>query len=481
MSLKIHLDNSLKATEFNEFETLKTQRNLNLREETYYSEYEKSERLIGKVGRYKTQNNFVNAFLDSYNLHRPLKIRPDDIKLQLLMVISTFVNNNAEEMREFFVEHSGKKNLIVESSWFDLDYFAHTFGKLLEENIKDPVFAQHYRSKFSTTTNLISIVNNITLMNTLKEYFSFTMMLCCGIPSVILEGTQHDWISLRETYEYFKSITVNSELKNWYTHFDVIMDMFIEMRMLKESGEVNQEDVPSKIKELFKRVITYIPQGSGGDQILGGWIRLFCPHSGVNKIIKGLDKEIKCLDVKCDIPTCNGKYDYYDYQDTLKEYYFGCDWSSISTSIMTTPAKLIDYDGTEYEVEFNSGFFTPHLNEDGEIEMNIGVCVRENQEIKKNNMKNEYVQKGVKVSSDGTLEIPKVLRKELHIILECFDSFCYNFYGTDPIQEKEKQYYFDKGLKQISKYKVECPSELKDDIVKISETFEVEKYYIKFI
>ena len=71
MSLKIHLDDSLKATEFNEFETLKTQHYLNLREETYYSEYEKSERLIGKVGRYKTQNNFVNAFLNSYKFFLP--------------------------------------------------------------------------------------------------------------------------------------------------------------------------------------------------------------------------------------------------------------------------------------------------------------------------------------------------------------------------------------------------------------------------
>jgi hypothetical protein len=318
-------------------------------------------------------------------------------------------------------------------------------------------------------------------MNTLKEYFSYTMMLCCGIPSIILEGNQQDWVSLKEMYEYFKSITKNSELKYWYTHFDVIMDMFIEMRMLKESGEVNEEDVPFNIRELFKRVITYIPQGSGGDQILGGWIRLFCPYSGTNKIISGLDKKIKCLDITMNVPTYNEKYDYYNYQDKMKEFYFGCDWNSIQTSILITPAKLIDYDGTEYEVEFNSGFFTPHLNENGEIEMNIGVCVKENQEIKKENMKNEYVQKGVIYNDKYSLQIPKILRKEVSLILKCFDSFSYNFYGIDPEQIKLKQYYFDKGLKQISKYKIECSSELKDDIEKISETFETEKYYIKFI
>ena len=55
----------------------------------------------------------------------------------------------------------------------------------------------------------------------------------------------------------------------------------------------------------------------------------------------------------------------------MKKYYFACDWNEISTSIITTPAKLTNYDGTKYDIEFYSGFFTPHLNINDEIEMNI--------------------------------------------------------------------------------------------------------------
>jgi hypothetical protein len=42
-------------------------------------------------------------------------------------------------------------------------------------------------------------------MNALKEYFSFEMILSCGIPAVIMEGTQADWQKLKEFYEYFKN------------------------------------------------------------------------------------------------------------------------------------------------------------------------------------------------------------------------------------------------------------------------------------
>jgi hypothetical protein len=40
------------------------------------------------------------------------------------------------------------------------------------------------------------------------------------------------------------------------------MDMFIEMRMLQESGTIT---APSHIAKLWERVISYIPVGSGGD------------------------------------------------------------------------------------------------------------------------------------------------------------------------------------------------------------------------
>jgi hypothetical protein len=266
---------------------------------------------------------------------------------------------------------------------FKTEEIFEEFGKLLEENIKCPEFAQHYKHRFTTTTNIISVVNNLTLMNTLKEYFSFTMICMCGIPSVVLDGTQEDWISLMDTYKYFKSIThkcehrysktvrpflniralfwfanirkpfSNStrhkyELKNWYNHFDVIMDMFLEMRMLQKNGHITNP--PNNIIKLWERVISYIPQGSGGETMLGGWVRLFCPYTRDKTIISGMDNSIECLNIKKPIPN-KEKYDYYTYQDVAKEFYFGADWDIVPSAIVLTPATMI-FDGSpDYKVE----------------------------------------------------------------------------------------------------------------------------------
>jgi len=372
--------------------TLKNKLSLNeSNDDCDYAEYEKTDNIFPEQ-TIKTNNNFVNAFIEAYNSHLCLRIRPDDIKLQLLMIISTFVNNNAEKMRKFFVDHEGKQPSTIQSPEFSGEYFLNTFGELLEQNIKCPEFAQHFRSKFTTTTRIVQTVNSVTLMNTLKEYFEYSMILGCGIPSIILDGTQEDWQQLRTTYEYFKSLTIDSELKDWYTHFDVVFNMFIEMRMLKNDGIVDKTQTPEKIKKLFERVVTYIPYGSGSGQTLGGWVRLFCPYTSQKTIVRGLDKQIECLNIDTKPPSQeSGGLDYYDWQRKMSEYYLGGDWNSVPESRVVTPASLSKDGGLTFiSVEFNSGFFPPSLNKDNEVEMNVGYLMRADQ-----NAKDERLNKNI--------------------------------------------------------------------------------------
>jgi hypothetical protein len=481
--VKVILSNSLDFHEINNFCANANQIELNISNpDLYYAEFEKNKKLIKETGRYNTSNNFINAFLHAYNSHKIIRIRPDDIKLQLLMVISTFINNNVEHMKNFFVEHNEKNKLILKSTEFNAEYFCRKFSELLEQNIKCPEFAQHYKSKFSTSNRIIQTVNNITLMNTLKEYFSYNMILGCGIPGIILDGSQEDWTQLKLLYEYFKSITIDSELKDWYTHFDIIFNMFIELRMLQESGVIDEMSVPNNYKELFKRVISYIPQGSGDDQILGGWIRLFCPYSNSNKIIKGLDKSIQCLDITTSPPIQNN-IDYYSWQNKMNLYYLGCEWNDISTSFITTPAKLIMDDGTVFEVEFYSGFFQPHLNESNEIMMNIGYILRENKEIKKEKIREYYLEKGVIGKEHGYLTVPKTLKPQIRTILDVFSAYSYCFYGIDAEQEEQKKQYFENGVEMVKikfGYKYNVPEKFKNEKEKIMKAFEISERQIIF-
>jgi hypothetical protein len=516
MSVRIQLDNKLEHKNVSNFSKLESKSDLDLKTpDNYFAQYEQCERLLERTGNdYRTQNNFINAFLDSYNLHKTLKIRPDDIKLQMLTIISICVNNNPEKFRSYFVDHEDKKDLVVISNTFSADYFCGKFAKLLKENIKDKEFAMHYTTKFTTTNQIISTVNNITLMNTLKEYFSYTMILDCGIPAVILEGTQEDWEWLNESYLFFKKIFGETELKHWFTHFDKVMELFMMMRKSQKEKETfketNTEGIFSKItnsiygmfinnnentqndkqndkqndidmtyiKEMWKRVICYIPQGSGDDQILGGWVRLFVPYNNSNKLIGGLDKDIPCMDLTKQEPV---QKHYYEWQNDMKKFYLGAGWGEMFSSFITTPAILINYEQKKYKVEFYSGFFPPHLTESDEVCMNVGYMLREDQKIKKDKLKNAYMSKGVE--KDGySLKIPKYLQKNIDEILSVFDACFYNYYGVDPEEETKKQYYLDEGVKQTEnkrrtykKYLV--PSKFKDDEKAIEEIKKLFRIY----
>ena len=477
--VKINLDDTLEKKTITNIGTLKSQPTLDiLNPDLYFAQYEYSENIMQRCkDEYRATNSFVNAFLDAYNFHKTLVLKPDDIKLQILMIISTCVNNNPEKFRSHFVEHDGKKELIISNSIFNADYFCQKFGDLLEENILDKEFAQHFKSKFSTTNQIISTVNNLTLMNALKEYFSYTMVLECGIPEIVLEGTDDDWAKLVESYEFFKKLFAESELKPWFKHFDKILNLFILMR------KNNPEDMVY-IKEMWKRVITYIPQGSGGDKILGGWVRLFVPYNSHNKIIGGLDKDIPCLDLKFNPPDSK-KIEYYSWQDKMKAFYLGGGWGEMFTSCVTTPAKLIYYDQTEYLVEFYSGFFEPHLTDSDEIKLNIGYIMREDQKIKKYKLKKNYLNLGVKIKNSHGLDVPRHLQKKIHEILDVFDVCSYSYFGVDPEEEERKQYFLDEGVKiEKTKYgskKILAPEKYKDDETIIDELRKIfSAYLVKF-
>jgi len=186
----------------------------------------------------------------------------------------------------------------------------------------------------------------------------------------------------------------------------------------------------------------------------------------------------------------------------MKDFYLGSGWGEMLSSYITTPAKLIYDDGMlnntinghlelEYEVEFYSGFYNPHLSDSDEICMNIGYIIREDQKIKKDKLKEFYINEGVN-NNKSQLKIPRRLQNKIHEILDIFNVNFYSYYGTDPEEEARKQYYIDLGVKkeELSKElkltkgivnKLLVPESLKNDLIKINEIKKLfDVYRIKF-
>jgi len=60
-----------------------------------------------------SNNGLVGSVIDAYSSHHHLSIRPEDVWFAILTQLSTYVNKHAEELREHFVAHEGKKELWI--------------------------------------------------------------------------------------------------------------------------------------------------------------------------------------------------------------------------------------------------------------------------------------------------------------------------------------------------------------------------------
>ena len=142
---------------------------------------------------------FFRSIIKAYASHRPIVLSPDMIWLLISQGFSRYVNAHPEQLREQLVSHTGKMDLVVQTSE-DLLTGQPDWAKLLdgfytqiEANTKGD-FAQTITADFSTTGTTERIASEVTLMETVKSYFEYiAMRLACGLPTVTLKGTPQDW------------------------------------------------------------------------------------------------------------------------------------------------------------------------------------------------------------------------------------------------------------------------------------------------
>ncbi len=89
-----------------------------------------------------------------------------------MIQFSYYVNGNAEALREFFVEHEGKKELVVrmDGSLKTVDYGELAKRMVPEEikkNIKDPTVTEWLLPDFSTTKDSDRVAACVSIMATL--------------------------------------------------------------------------------------------------------------------------------------------------------------------------------------------------------------------------------------------------------------------------------------------------------------------------
>lgn len=208
---------------------------------------------------------FVAAAQLAFAEHRPLAFGPEELWLLLAQGFSTHVLEHAEELRQHFVTHKGKKKLVVRRDDFLLDAPDNPWDEVIDafcDQIRDHVHKRYdlMISNFSTTTVISRTATCVTMMDALQAYFEYEFRTLCAIPEIELRGSTEDWISIRNRVRAFEEFGLA-----WWVHpLMPILDELVE----SSKGNIN--------KEFWSSFFKYSQQ-SGGPYI-HGWINYLFPY-----------------------------------------------------------------------------------------------------------------------------------------------------------------------------------------------------------
>lgn len=147
---------------------------------------------------------FFKTIVRAYAEHRPLVLSPDMVWVLISQGFARYVNAHSEALRDQIVNHTETMHLVVESDKellsedADWEQMMSDFTARIEENTKGDI-AETITADFTTTGATERITSQITLMETLKDYFEYVVVyLACGIPTVTLTGRPEDWQKVLE-------------------------------------------------------------------------------------------------------------------------------------------------------------------------------------------------------------------------------------------------------------------------------------------
>lgn len=321
-----------------------------------------------------TENHFFNAIIHSYNQHLPPVVRPDDLAIMLVLTVAKAIDLNPNDLKSAFFTPPKTKSKDDDGSspspylevWQDGGALWDIFFSKMVQKIKNNVTERGQKilnsfdcSNYSTSSIISECVANIQIMSVMKNYFSYGMMLGCGIPEVVLLGSVEDWNKLEMNYKNLKEHL--PELNWWYRWLDIVIDMLINMRRLKPEGDpqsniVKSSQVPNEYKEIWKRVVCRVPQGSGGQSHLGGWIHILAPFccSGRKIVDEKTGEYDPLMPMNKSIPNNRErKYDCYEFQDVQHDFFKARDWSDVMKSVGSSNVKT-NWLG---DISIESGFY----------------------------------------------------------------------------------------------------------------------------
>ena len=207
----------------------------------------------------------------------PVSVNPDILWMLIVQGFSRHIDQNAEKLRNKFVDFDGKKALVVDGDELTIEEITQegwerTFKEFVEkikENAGDNMI-KLLTPSFSTTTPTIQVSSQIAIMSCFKNYFKFIRFYGgCGFPYINLEGTLNDYQELKNKVEKLMGYGID----DWIKELVIIVDKIIGTK----KGKIDIDFW----KNMIINKETMEPRGSGEltkVNNIDGWLLNFYPY-----------------------------------------------------------------------------------------------------------------------------------------------------------------------------------------------------------
>jgi hypothetical protein len=220
-------------------------------------------------------NSLIGMLYYAYVNHLPIKIRPDDLWIQILCQFSLHVNQNSDKLmyKKFFADKNnmdGKTELqvihdvasIKDAPIYD---FINKIIEQLDEKMNYPDVIKKFQCDFTTSNVITGFTTKIIFMYMIEKYFSYKWIFGCGIPYIELDGTLDDWLKFQTKIKHiFELFGIADEtIKSWCNGLINIAAKILDT--------INDPTNTENIK--FLKNIFYEERcGSGSQMSAKGWI-----------------------------------------------------------------------------------------------------------------------------------------------------------------------------------------------------------------
>ena len=248
--------------------------------EILHSTFDINDQVIFNKGKV----SLIQGLIAAYKNHYPITVTPDMIWLLFMQGFSRYMEKYGEQVRDKFVDFTGKKDLKVER----LEYTPYTATKEVWDGIireyvqkigdhvgKETI--ENFECDFSTTTQAAKVTSQVTIMSAMKQFFCYRVLMGgCGISSITLEGSIEDWKKIK----YRMEILAKKGLHWWTKHLIPIIGNII----LTKKCYLTFKKVPDKFLKFWKGMIRLKGKGDMYDpHKINGWIVKFIPNLSGNQ------------------------------------------------------------------------------------------------------------------------------------------------------------------------------------------------------